>query len=215
MTVLGIETASDVCSVGLVVGDKVTERSIRETRVHSEMLLTLLEEVLSEAGVAFKDVEGLALSSGPGSFTGLRIGASTAKGLVAARPMTFVLVPTFDGIVRAYRFEQPGVKELLVCLDARQDEWYVHVEDDSGIKRAAEVMSTGDVLTLGTGKVVLTDAPSRFPAGFRIFDVRSWCRGGSVALLGRELIAQGRKDNVTSFEPAYRKEFRVRSGNSR
>ena len=102
MIVLGIETATDVCSVGIAKSEMSIERSIRESRIHSEKLLVILHEVMEEAGVTWKDINGAALSSGPGSFTGLRIGASAVKGLLSAHSRPFVLVPTFDEIVAGY-----------------------------------------------------------------------------------------------------------------
>ena len=211
MTVVGIETATDVCSVGVLAGETVVERSVRESRIHSEKLLVMLREALDEAGLAWKDVQGVALSSGPGSFTGLRIGASTAKGLLSAQMKPFVLVPTFAGVMENCRRAAGPGTGLVVCLDAKQDEWYVQETENDGTVSELRVMRTADLAGLIGGRPVVTDVPDRFKEYSSVSDLRKWCSGAAIARLGRARLQKGESDDVRLFEPSYWKEFVVRT----
>jgi len=209
--VLGIETATDVCSVGLVSGSRVEERSIRESRIHSEQLLVLVDQVLGAMSLMWSDVEGVALSSGPGSFTGLRIGASAAKGLAEARRTPFVPVPTFDGIRAAYRASKGSSGRLLICLDAKQDEWYVQESDDAGDALPVTILGTKELMRRMVGCTVLTDAPERLGDHSAMIGIHAWCSGATIARLGRERLLTGERTDIASFEPSYWKEFVVRT----
>ncbi|MEX0737393.1 MAG: tRNA (adenosine(37)-N6)-threonylcarbamoyltransferase complex dimerization subunit type 1 TsaB, partial [Bacteroidota bacterium] len=79
-------------------GGEYVERSLVESHIHSEKLLTLVQEVLAEAGVSLHQIDAVAVSLGPGSFTGLRIGLSTAKGLSYSLDRPLIAVPTFEAI---------------------------------------------------------------------------------------------------------------------
>ncbi len=82
MTILGLETSTAVCSVGLYREDKHdVEVSLRESHIHSEKLLTIVQQALRSGETTLEQLDAIAVSIGPGSFTGLRIGLSTAKGL--------------------------------------------------------------------------------------------------------------------------------------
>jgi tRNA threonylcarbamoyladenosine biosynthesis protein TsaB len=119
---LGIETATSIASVGIVVEDQVAaERSLPVHGSHARMLLPLIDEVLAAAGLGLRDLDVLAVSIGPGSFTGLRIGLSVAKGLVLATGLPLVDVPTLTAYAHTV-----GPRPGLVCpvFDARKGEVY-------------------------------------------------------------------------------------------
>lgn len=122
MRALGIETATSIASVGIVVEDQVAaERHLPMRGSHARTLLPLIDETLRDAALALSDLELLAVSIGPGSFTGLRIGLSVAKGLALATGLPVVGVPTLEAYARA-----AGARAGLVCpvLDARKGEVY-------------------------------------------------------------------------------------------
>lgn len=99
MNLLGIETSTAACGVAVVSdGGMNVERSIVEAHIHSEKLLTLVRTVLGEAKIGLNEIDAVAVSIGPGSFTGLRIGLSSAKGLCYALEKPLLTVPTFDAI---------------------------------------------------------------------------------------------------------------------
>src|SRR3990172_10860080 len=97
MKVLGIDTATSCSSIGLIDDHRVIAESLLDIPVtHSERLLTSVEQVLREGRCAPEDLDGWAISIGPGSFTGLRIGVSTVKGLAFATQKPVAGIPTLD-----------------------------------------------------------------------------------------------------------------------
>lgn len=122
MRVLGIETATSVASVGVVEeGRALAERAVPMRGSHAQTLLPLVDEVLTAAGLGLNALDLIAVSIGPGSFTGLRIGLSVAKGIALATGLPVVGVPTLDAYACA-----AGVRSGLLCpvLDARKGEVY-------------------------------------------------------------------------------------------
>lgn len=111
---LAIETATDRASVALgrSAGDAVG-RELVGARRHAAELLPMIDAVLRQAGATLADVTGLVLSDGPGSFTGLRVGAAVAKALVQARDLPLWTAPSL--LVRAYGVSRPGLTVLAVA----------------------------------------------------------------------------------------------------
>lgn len=119
---LGIETATSIASVGIVGADHVfAAQSLPQGGSHARTLLPLIDSTLAAAGMGLRDLDLIAVSIGPGSFTGLRIGLSVAKGLAMATGLPVVGVPTLEA------YAQSAAPRLgLVCpvLDARKGEVY-------------------------------------------------------------------------------------------
>ncbi|MGB9825310.1 MAG: tRNA (adenosine(37)-N6)-threonylcarbamoyltransferase complex dimerization subunit type 1 TsaB, partial [Desulfofundulus sp.] len=125
MLVLGIEAATPVAAVAVVDGERLlAERMVNNRRTHSVNLLPMIKAVLEDAGVGREDLGGIAVSSGPGSFTGLRIGMATAKTLAQVWGLPVVGVGTLDALAHPLT-GQGG----LICpiLNARKDEVYAAV----------------------------------------------------------------------------------------
>lgn len=122
---LAIETATDVCAVALLDGERVVAARRTDTpRAHAARLAPMIAEVLAEAGLRAADLTTVAVSVGPGSFTGLRIGIGTATGLVLATGAALVPVPTLDALAGAAR--DAGVAgRLLAILPSRRGEVYL------------------------------------------------------------------------------------------
>lgn len=130
MYVLGIESATPVAGAAVVQRDRVlAERLINNRKTHSGHLLPMIRAVIEEAGIGAREIGGIAVSSGPGSFTGLRIGMSTAKTLAQVWRVPVVGVSTLD--VLAHPLAGLG---NLVCpvLNARKNEVYTAVYDCAG-----------------------------------------------------------------------------------
>ncbi|HPC36403.1 MAG TPA: tRNA (adenosine(37)-N6)-threonylcarbamoyltransferase complex dimerization subunit type 1 TsaB [Candidatus Marinimicrobia bacterium] len=106
--ILGIETATLNCSVGLVQGAKIIgQKNVMNRAVHSEKLIELVDDVL-KPDFAFADVDAIAISIGPGSYTGLRIGLATAKGLAFDKQLPILPVPTLTALEVSARREVIG-----------------------------------------------------------------------------------------------------------
>ncbi len=123
MTVLGIDTSAIVCSAALVSDKKIlSERTISNGLTHSETLLPLIKELLDEQNLSIKDIDCFAISTGPGSFTGLRIGISTVKGLAISLNKPCFSASTLEALaLNASEFEG---KIICPVMDARRGEFY-------------------------------------------------------------------------------------------
>jgi len=125
MAVLGFETSTPVCSVALADADRVLgEYTLELGGHHSERLLPMSERLLQDAGIGISELEGVSVASGPGSFTGLRIGMSTAKGLCLALDFPLLPIPTLAGM--AFQVAYDGMP-VCAMLDARRGEVYAGV----------------------------------------------------------------------------------------
>ncbi|MCP3987093.1 MAG: tRNA (adenosine(37)-N6)-threonylcarbamoyltransferase complex dimerization subunit type 1 TsaB [bacterium] len=160
---LALESATRVMSVAILEGPRVVaELSTEGARVHSERLLPGIDTVLKEAGLTLGDLDAIAVSTGPGSFTGLRIAIATAKGLAFGAGPPVVGVSTLAALARAAHGAEGPVAAL---LDARRGELYAGVwgsADAEGEPIAAESVYSPEELSRllppGTRVVVGEDA---------------------------------------------------------
>jgi tRNA threonylcarbamoyladenosine biosynthesis protein TsaB len=114
---LAIDTATDVASVGIRIGEDTIARSVRGARQHAAQILPLVHEVLALAQLALGQITGVVVGDGPGSFTGLRIGWAAAKGLVQERQLPLIAIPSLLGAAHA-----AGVETVAACYDALRGE---------------------------------------------------------------------------------------------
>jgi tRNA threonylcarbamoyladenosine biosynthesis protein TsaB len=141
MRVLAVETSTLAGGVALLDGDRLVVEYVLDVSVtHSERLMAAVERALQDARWAAEDLQGLVVAVGPGSFTGLRIGVSTVKGLALALEIPVAAVPTLDGLARRLPFAA-----LPVCpvLDARKNEVYAsqYRWDGQGMRREWEYLA--------------------------------------------------------------------------
>lgn len=220
MTILGIETATAVCGAAIVRdGRVVAETHVLAPRSHSERLLLLVDEVLRSAGVEASALDAIACSIGPGSFTGLRIGLSVAKGLAFATKCAIVPVPTLEALAERAVADgrvAPGAM-VLAAIDARRDEVYAALYRRDGdaltellpsaahaVGALVATLEAGVVLVGDGGAKVAGAAPGRLsapPAG------SEGCRAGAVATNGARRFTRGERADIATLEPAYVKEF--------
>lgn len=125
MKILGIESSSMVASVA-VVDDEViiAEYTINHKKTHSQTLLPMLDEIVKMAEIDLNDIDAIAVSGGPGSFTGLRIGSATAKGLGLALDKPLIHVPTLEAM--AYNMWGTD-KYVCPIMDARRNQAYTGI----------------------------------------------------------------------------------------
>ncbi|NTW33358.1 MAG: tRNA (adenosine(37)-N6)-threonylcarbamoyltransferase complex dimerization subunit type 1 TsaB [Bacteroidetes bacterium] len=127
--ILHLETATRICSVALAENDKLI--AIKETAVansHSSVITLFVEEVLKIAKIKFQNLDAICVSKGPGSYTGLRIGVSTAKGYCYALNIPLITVNTLHSMAKVFTFEHfaqlSGDAILCPMIDARRMEVY-------------------------------------------------------------------------------------------
>ncbi len=122
MNVLSIDTATEVCGIGLLFDNgSWLEAVIKAGLKHSEVVMDTVHRILEDAGVSLSDVNLIVCSGGPGSFTGLRIGMATAKGLAAGAGIPLVAVPTLDAMAFHLLWSPMTVVPL---LDAKKKRVY-------------------------------------------------------------------------------------------
>jgi tRNA threonylcarbamoyladenosine biosynthesis protein TsaB len=134
LRVLAIDTALDQCAVALwdhASKGVLAEQTIPMQRGHAEALLPMIEKVMAQAGLAYTAINRLVVTTGPGSFTGLRIGISAARGLALALGVPAVGVSTLSAYAAPYSAAaQP--QPVAVVLDAKNDQAYLQEFDESG-----------------------------------------------------------------------------------
>ena len=218
MIVLGLDSATVAASVA-VVNDEclLGEITINTRKNHSQRLLPLIDRLLADTGVELPDLSGLAVTNGPGSFTGLRIGLATAKGLAQVLKLPVTPVCTLD-VLANNLLGQPG----LICpiLDARKSEVYTatYRSGTAGMVRqgaylavppeelAAELQITGEPVTfLGDAVAVYQDFFREQLGGQAAFAGPELLapRAGWVARLGYRLLTDGGGENFHQVKPFY------------
>jgi tRNA threonylcarbamoyladenosine biosynthesis protein TsaB len=216
MITLGIDTSTFIGSAGIIQDDKpLAELSLNVEVTHSERLLSSIETVISSARLKIEDIDLFAYAKGPGSFTGLRIGLSTIKGLAFATGKKIVGVSSLLALAMNARYAKYTVCPM---IDARKGEVYTAIYE-FGPKDKVKVISKEDAfspeevisrikkktLIFGTGariyadvikrklkdKVILAPLDFDFPSGI------------SVATLGLHMYKKGKFDDLDSVIPNY------------
>jgi len=135
--ILFIETATNICSVSLSENDKVIHAHVGELpNMHAANLTIFINDLLERAKIGFNQLSAVAVSKGPGSYTGLRIGVSVAKGLCYALDIPLIGNNTLDVLVGGYlaNFDKPDEPTLLLpMIDARRQEVYTATYDVNGL----------------------------------------------------------------------------------
>lgn len=215
MIVLGIETATLTEGVAVVDGQNILAEFRSDAgATHAGQLMPTILQTLTAANVGFDDLEGVAVSIGPGSFTGLRIGLSTAKGLCLARNLPLAAVPTLDGLAYLLPFSRYQVCPL---LDAKRKEVYAALYDTSeGLPqrrtdyRAIKPENLQDDIDEPT--IFLGDGVSAYkeliqerlgPQAHFAPPHLTLTTGSTIALLGHRLLVEGKRVDIRSIEPLY------------
>lgn len=222
--ILLIETATTSCSVALAADNEILAlRELNQRNIHAEVITVYIEDVFKEAGLNYHELDAVAVSCGPGSYTGLRIGVSTAKGLCFSLDKPLIAVETLSAMAHGLisRKEVAIEANTLLCpmIDARRMEVYTAVFDAKGkpLKpTAAEIIdenSFGDMLNthrmifFGDGAEKCKDTLDHHPNAVFINMVDFV--NSAKDMLSPALQQFGKKDfvDVAYFEPYYLKDF--------
>lgn len=122
MIILGIDSASVSCSAAIKQDNKTTEQFINNGLTHSQTLLPMIAETMKKTDITAKDIDLIAITKGPGSFTGLRIGMATAKGIAAPFDTPCVLISTLEAIAHTASAHHNGI--FCAVMDARCNQVY-------------------------------------------------------------------------------------------
>ncbi len=211
MTELLLETATDVCSVAVARGNEVlAEVTAGGVRQHASHLTRFIGEALERAGVRMNDLDALVLSDGPGSYTSLRVGAATAKGLCMALGITdFFTVSTLDALAGA-AVPNAGQRVMATIL-SRRGEVYGRVYD-AELRALTEPLNVklgdpqwrGNLLDgQGLGRIHVC-GPGRERVRSAIPDDNAFTFGGPDTCAARYLLAPARRrPDLAYYEPFY------------
>ncbi|MGI6679319.1 MAG: tRNA (adenosine(37)-N6)-threonylcarbamoyltransferase complex dimerization subunit type 1 TsaB [Dehalobacterium sp.] len=218
MKILGIDAATKACGVAIVDEQGVlAENWLNIGKTHSQRLLPLLDSLLKNSGITWTDIQGIAVTVGPGSFTGLRIGLATVQGLAQVLKLPVVGVVSLDALVE----NLPGVPHFLCpMLDARKNEVYTALyryeagrmtrlspyQAVAPEKLVLELMDLGEKVTfLGEGAPVyqemiidrMKERAAFAPPSHNLL------RGAQVALIGLQKFQRGLGSNLFEIKPFY------------
>jgi tRNA threonylcarbamoyladenosine biosynthesis protein TsaB len=224
---LAIETATDVCSVALFDGARaIGLAEVLRPRAHASTLTPLVRDVLAQAERTTDDVTAIAVSAGPGSYTGLRIGASTAKGLAWAHGTTLVAVPSLEALAFGCQDVLAPSDLLVTAFRSRRGEVYTAAfRRDDTLESVAEAAalplddlpdwlpaSDGTLWIAGEAGAVVADA---LPVAGRVLDPSRFRPSALyVGALGAMKLVAGDTADIASFEPDYLKDFVAKRGGS-
>lgn len=137
MKILGIDSSSMVASVAIVEdGELIAEYTVNFKKTHSQTLLPMLDEVKNMIDLDLQSIDGIAVAAGPGSFTGLRIGSATAKGLAQALNKPIIAIPTIDGM--AYNLYGTD-KMICPMMDARRNQTYAGLYEFQAVEKKNDI----------------------------------------------------------------------------
>ena len=216
--IIQIETATQVCSAAISENGKtIALKEEAASNIHASSLTIFIKEAMDVAGLQFADVDAIAVSKGPGSYTGLRIGVSTAKGLCFALDKPLIAIDTLQMMAAGFLIEQPDFSGLICpMIDARRMEVFTAVYDRQ-LKEVipvtakiidqhsfAEVLEVSSVKFLGDGAEKCKVALDHKNA---MFSKSNFNSAGNMSKLSYEAFTASNFVDVAYFEPFYLKDF--------
>ncbi len=142
MTILAVDCATNACSAALWLdGGPGPHRYRAMRRGHAEALMPMVRAVMDEAGLAFSDLDAIAVTTGPGAFTGIRIGLAAARGFALAANLPLIGVTTLEAVAGGH---DGGGAHLLVALDSKRDDVYVQLFGPDGAPLTAPATAMPD-----------------------------------------------------------------------
>ena len=211
--ILMMETSTECCSAAVSDGPVILAQRINETpKMHASQLAPYLQEVLQEAGLRAADLDAVAVSAGPGSYTGLRVGVSTAKGFCFGCGKPLIGVDT----LRILALQAEGSFDRIVAmLDARRMEVYAAVFDGNGHRLSEteavildensyqDLLEAGTVLFIGPGAEKFRPVCNHPNASFQT----CYPLASAMVTPAREALQKKEFEDIAYFEPFYLKDF--------
>lgn len=215
--ILSIETATPACSVALhQAGNLVALAELHTENAHSEQLTILIEQIIQRSKYTLQHIDAIAVSKGPGSYTGLRIGVATAKGLCFALDKPLIAINTLEAMTEQVRSIQTQKTLFCPMIDARRMEVYCLLADENGkmivpteakiIEKNAfeDFLNQHKIVFFGNGaekcKAIISSENAIFFAGVS-------CSAKSMGQLAYQKFLDKDFEELIYFEPFYLKDF--------
>lgn len=218
MKLLAIDTANARCSVAIGNGTEVLAECVIDGGYqHAEQLTVLVQQVLQAASVAITSLSGIVVSAGPGSYTGLRIGASVAKGLAYGASLPLLGVGTLEMMTMGFlaAHEVPKDAVLIPLIDARRDEVFAAAYD----AQLKELLSPRPVQLKPNSfdqfptarRYYFGSGAPKYSADFggtgQLFLAEGYEHARHLLSIGEKKLNAGEIENLAYFRPDYRKAF--------
>lgn len=218
--ILSLETSAKVCSVAIHdQGKLITTKEIHVEQSHASKLAVLIDEVMKESSIESNQLSAIAVSSGPGSYTGLRIGTSTAKGLCFALDISLISIGSLELLASQMNKQNPSNAYLCPMIDARRMEVYCEVFDSSlNVVRQieakviepssfADLLEQNEIIFFGDGsdkcKDQITHSNARFVSGI-------YAAASEMGQPVYHKFQNQQLEDLATFEPHYLKEFMIK-----
>ncbi|MCU7496357.1 MAG: tRNA (adenosine(37)-N6)-threonylcarbamoyltransferase complex dimerization subunit type 1 TsaB [Ignavibacteria bacterium] len=209
--VLAVETSGELCSAAVYFDDsRYTEINLMLKHVHSEKLIEVVDEVLKSAGVGLNEVQAVAVSSGPGSFTGLRIGMSAVKGLAIGAELPVIPVPTFEALAFQASGYLPEGSKFIIANKVNLEELYyakfISTKEGYQFVEPLQVIKKGDLEERLSDNSVAYGNAVKNGSKMPVVSPSASLIAKWAYLFGKDLLSY----NFDFLEPAYLKNFIIR-----
>lgn len=216
--ILCIETATEICSVALINNDKIIAFEHDLTgNSHASKLHLIVENVLQKANISFNDLNAVAISKGPGSYTGLRVGVSAAKGYCYVLKIPLLSINSLLSLANGYLMQNPNYSGLICpMIDARRMEVYCAVFDSNlneilptqakiiDEHSFANELAQNEIIFIGNGA---EKCNGKFETQNPKFEIGYVCNATYLSSLAHKAFEQKQFEDVAYFEPYYLKDF--------
>lgn len=216
--ILCIETATEVCSVALFnKNELLVLNEINEGNMHASALTGLIEKTLKEAELTLNQLDAICVSKGPGSYTGLRVGVSTAKGLCFGLNIPLLAVNTLQSMAGVYMHQNPNnAQAICAMIDARRMEVYAAIYNSNleeinptqaiviDAYSFEEQLNQGQIIFIGNGAAKCKSTITHTNAIF-VDEVK--CSALGLGKLAYQLFVENKFEDTAYFEPFYLKDF--------
>lgn len=215
LNILAIETSTEACSAALLIDGEIEERFEVAPRGHGDLILQMVDELLSHAALKPQQLTAIAFGRGPGAFTGVRIATSVVQGIALGADLPVVPVSTLAALAQG-AWRQHQHRALLCAMDARMGEVYwgcYRIEDGVAIAQVDEIVSTPESAPavsgsewqgIGSGWLAYRDALiQRYGAQVSLCDAAALPRAWDVALLAQHGYRAGAAVSADQALPVY------------
>lgn len=205
-----IESSNEICSVALSQEKSIIqEKYINKPNSHSVYLAPFVNEVLNNATMSINELDGVVISDGPGSYTGLRIGSSLAKGICLGAGIPLMAVSTLKGLAKKALNDYPSVDQAIALVDARRSDAYIGVYNQQlkPIIKEQFITINSELKIEKSNAVVVGSGAMKF---INELDVKKELKHSESVLYAKDLLDEAmlkwaKQDfvDLTSYEPNY------------